>query len=143
MLQNEEVVGKKTVSDPRLRRPPRRPGVELQELLLEAQDLEEEDLKPERVQDALRADHVRKALKTMPGWRALPGIRGIDRVRRFPAPDVADAYAGFVKAFAEEVGQRYTVVQIREHVTVTLFGRRGKRYTGVTRSVLDFAKRLG
>lgn len=135
----EEKVEKKKVVGPKLRRVPRPP---MEELKIAEQELEEE-LKPERVQYALRAKQVREALKRMPGWRALAGIRGIDRVRKFPAAEVAGAYAGFVKTFAQEVGQRCSVVQIREHVTVTLLGYRDKRYTGVTRSVLDFAKRLG
>ena len=92
------------------------------------------DLKSERVQEALAA---------MPGWRAVRGMRAVERLRRFPAVPVAEAYAAYVKAFAEEVGQRCSVAQARDHVTVTIMGRRSNGGLGITRPVLDFARRLG
>jgi pterin-4a-carbinolamine dehydratase len=92
------------------------------------------DLKSERVQEMLAA---------MPGWRPVRGMRGIERFRHFPASQVAEAYAAYVKAFAEEVGQRCTVTQACENVTVTVMGRRGGGGLGITRPVIDFARRLG
>lgn len=92
------------------------------------------DLKSERVQEALAA---------MPGWRPIRWMRGIERFRRFPTARVAESYAAYVKAFAEEVGQRCTVTQTCEHVTVTVAGRRSLGGPGITRPVLDFARRLG
>ena len=90
-------------------------------------------LKPERVQEELMA---------MPGWRGVAGYRGIDHVRRFPTAEVAAAFAGYVTAFAQEAGQFCSVVQCGEYVTVMLTGRHPGGAFGVTRGVLDFAKRL-
>ncbi len=90
-------------------------------------------LKPERVQEELRA---------MPGWRGVAGYRGIDHVRCFPTVEVAVAFAAYAAAFAEETGQLCSVVQHMEHVTLTLTGRHPGGAFGVTRGVLDFAKRL-
>jgi hypothetical protein len=90
-------------------------------------------LKPERVQEELRA---------MPGWRGVAGYRGIDHVRRFPTAEVASAFAAYVSAFARETGQICSVVQCGEYVTLVLIGRHPGGSFGVTRAVLDFAKRL-
>jgi pterin-4a-carbinolamine dehydratase len=90
-------------------------------------------LKPERVQEELMS---------MPGWRAVASYRAIDHVRRFPTAEVASAFASFVSAFAQEAGQLCSAVQNGEHVTVTLTGRHPGGAFGVTRAVLDFAKRL-
>ena len=56
---------------------------------------------------------------------------------------MAEAYAAYVKAFAGEVGQRCSVTRVCEHVTVTVTGRRSNGGLGITRPVLDFARRLG
>jgi hypothetical protein len=90
-------------------------------------------LKPERVQEELRA---------MLSWRGVANYRGIDHVRRFPTAEVAAAFAGYVTAFAQEAGQLCSVVQCGEYVTVMLTGRHPGGAFGVTRAVLDFAKRL-
>lgn len=99
-------------------------------------------LKPERVQEELRAEgeRVREALKALPGWRVISRARGIERISGFPAAPVASAYSAFVSGFADEVGQRCSIEQAQQHVTVTLFGR---RRNAVTKAVLDFARRLG
>ncbi|HET9210828.1 MAG TPA: 4a-hydroxytetrahydrobiopterin dehydratase [Thermoanaerobaculia bacterium] len=91
-------------------------------------------LKPERVQEELRL---------MPGWRGIVNFRAIDQVRRFPSEEVASAFASYVKVLAEESGQLCSVAQALEHVTVTLTGRHPGGCVGITRAVLDFAKRLG
>ncbi len=90
-------------------------------------------LKPERVQEELRA---------MLSWRGVANYRGIDHIRRFPTAEVAAAFAGYVTAFAQEAGQLCSVVQCGEYVTVMLTGRHPGGSFGVTRGVLDFAKRL-
>jgi pterin-4a-carbinolamine dehydratase len=90
-------------------------------------------LKPERVQEELRA---------MPGWRGVAGYRGIDHVWRFPTAEVAAAFVAYVSAFAQETGQLCSVVQCGEHVTLMLTGRHPGGSFGITRGVLDFAKRL-
>ena len=93
----------------------------------------EASLKPERVQEELRA---------LPGWRGVANYRGIDHVRRFPTAGVAAAFAEYVSAFAQEAGQLCSVVQCGEHVTLTLTSRHPGGAFGVTRAVLDFARRL-
>lgn len=90
-------------------------------------------LKPERVQEELTA---------MLSWRGVANSRGIDHIRRFPTAEVATAFAGYVTAFAQEAGQLCSVVQCGEYVTVMLTGRHPGGAFGVTRAVLDFAKRL-
>lgn len=110
-------------------------GWTLQELLERLQGPPEGHfLKPERVQEELMA---------MPGWRGIVNFRAIDHVRRFPTAEVASRFAGFVSALAEESGQLCSVVQTLEHVNVTLTGRHPGGHVGITRAVLDFAKRLG
>lgn len=91
-------------------------------------------LKPERVQEELMA---------MPGWRGIVSFRAIDSVRRFPTEEVASAFASYVKVLAEESGQLCSVAMSAEYVTVTLTGRHRGGQFGITRAVLDFAKRLG
>jgi len=91
-------------------------------------------LKPERVQEELMA---------MPGWRGIVNFRAIDHVRRFPTEEIAVAFASYVTAFAQEVGQICSVSQTGEHVAITLTGRHPGGHFGITRAVLDFAKRLG
>lgn len=104
---------------PELRRVPRIPGAFF--------------LKPERVQ---------LELKVMPGWRGVANYQGIDHVRRFPTVEVASAFASYVSAFAQKAGQLCSVMQCGEHVTVMLTGRHPSGAFGVTRAVIDFAKRL-
>ncbi|MFL6233322.1 MAG: 4a-hydroxytetrahydrobiopterin dehydratase [Thermoanaerobaculia bacterium] len=91
-------------------------------------------LKPERVQEELMA---------MPGWRGVVNFRAIDHVRRFPTAEVASKFADYVSALAQESGQLCSVAQTLEYVTVTLTGRHPGGHFGITRAVLDFAKRLG
>ena len=91
-------------------------------------------LKPERVQEELM---------TMLGWRGIVNFRAIDHVRRFPTAEVASKFADYVSAFAQETGQLCAVAQTLEHVAVTLTGRHPAGHVGITRAVLDFAKRLG
>lgn len=110
-------------------------GWTLQELLRQLQGPPADHfLKPERVQEELMA---------MPGWRGIVNFRAIDHVRRFPTAEVASKFADYVSAFAQETGQLCAVVQTLEHVAVTVTGRHPAGHVGVTRAVLDFAKRLG
>lgn len=63
-------------------------------------------------------------------------------MRSFPSIPVADAYAGFVTAFAEEQGLHCSVSQINGHVTVSLASKSARGHLGITRTVLAIAKRL-
>jgi len=110
-------------------------GWTLADLLLRIPGLPDDHfLKPERVQEELMA---------MLGWRGILHFRAIDHVRRFPTAEVASKFADYVSALAEETGQLCSVVQTLEHVTVTLTGRHPGGHFGITRAVIDFAKRLG
>jgi len=92
---------------------------------------------------ALKSERVQLLLKSLPGWRPVRGMRGIERYRRFPTSEVAQAYVRYVELFAEEVGQGCVVTQTGEHVTVAVASRRHNGGQGVNRSVVDFARRLG
>ena len=59
-------------------------------------------LKAERVQLSaesprarLKAERVQEKLRVMPGWRLVSGGWAIDRLREFPDPRSAVAFAGF------------------------------------------------
>ena len=92
-------------------------------------------LKPERVQEYL---------KTMPGWRLMPGDSAIGRVRDFANADTAAAWAQFVAELAHQQGHAYTLERSGNRIAVTLYeaGRPG-RASGVTMAVLETGKTLG
>jgi len=102
--------------DPRLRRPPRRPGGQL---------------KPERVQEEL---------KTMPGWRALARARGLGRTRRFNQPLAAAKFAAWVAELASAEGHAVTVGVCGSRVSLVL-QRRSRN--GISLALLDFARQIG
>lgn len=110
-------------------------GWTLQELL--------EQLKGPAEGHFLRPERVQEELMALAGWRGIVNFRAIDHVRRFPTAEVASKFADYVSAFAQETGQLCAVVQRLEHVAVTLTGRHPGGHVGITRAVLDFAKRLG
>jgi pterin-4a-carbinolamine dehydratase len=113
----------------RLRRPPR-------------PDLDE--LKAERVQEALTAAQVSARLLAMPGWKLTPGGRAINRTHWFPGVRVASAYVSFIAELAQAVEQTVSVTQRGHRVVVMLRARLAKvRPGGITQSVLDLAQQLG
>jgi len=112
-----------------LRRPPR-PGFD--------------ELKAERVQEALTAAQVSAKLLAMPGWKLTPGGRAINRTHWFPGVRVASAYVSFIAELAQSVEQTVSVTQRGQRVVVMLRARLAKvRRGGITQSVLDLAQQLG
>lgn len=93
-------------------------------------------LKPERIQEYL---------KTMPGWRLLPGDAAIGRVREFPEEGAAAAYAAFVTELVGRDGHPFVLERFGRRVTVTLYGvqPQGIRRGGLTSAHLDTARALG
>jgi pterin-4a-carbinolamine dehydratase len=95
----------------------------------------QEELKPERVQEALQA---------MPGWKLDLNRKAIDRLHEFPDAKVALAFAAFATELAGAGRQPISVLVSGGRVGLTLHGqpRRGKK-GGLTEAVLELAKRLG
>jgi len=107
-------------------------------------------LKAERVQLAsgvtnrLKAERVQERLRRMPGWRLVPGGRGIDRVKDLGTAESAADFAGFVlrKAARDKQAVRVEIQGTRLILAVlgsTHSGARG----GITDNQLDFAATLG
>lgn len=101
-------------------------------------------LEPGQVQERLKAERVQERLKALPGWRLAPGGRAIDRVRQFPAPGVATAYAAFASALAGSHQQPIAITLAAGQVVLTLSGQvRKSASSGLTEAVLDLAAGLG
>jgi hypothetical protein len=116
-----------------LRRPPKPPLGDLKEILV-VHDPEEE-LKSERVEEALRA---------MPEWELTLDGQAITRPKELPTPEVASLYAAYVTGFAGYFGLPVAVSVSNGRVLVTLYGpRRGECMGGLTESVLDLARQIG
>src|SRR4051812_47736757 len=100
---------------------------------LSVRDLEE--LKPERVQEALQA---------MPGWKLDMSRKALDRLHEFSDSKVALAFATFATELAGAGRQSISVFVSGGRVGLTLHGqpRRGKK-GGLTLAVMELAKRLG
>ena len=130
----------------------------------------EEDLKSERVQDALTAnpageacgdsfilpldpgslqarlksERVQEELKSMPGWRLAPGGKAINRAKAFPTPEVARLFNSFVTGYAGAVGLPVMTSIAAGQILITLHAPRNRGRAGlVTEAVLEFARRLG
>ena len=104
-------------------------------------------LKAERVQltaepylARLKAERVQQRLKAMPGWRLAAGGKTIDRLRQFPTPRAAAAFAGFLSELAADTGQPLGIELSGKHVTITVRARSG---SDLTEAALDFAQALG
>ena len=97
--------------------------------------LDLEELKPERVQEALKA---------MPGWKLDMNRKAIDRLYEFPDSKVALVYAAFATELAGSWRQPISILVSGGRVGLTLHGkpRRGRK-GGLTQAVLELAKRLG
>ena len=116
--------------DQGLRRPPRR---EVEEILVVPAP--EEPLKSERVEEALKA---------MPEWELTLEGDSITRVKELPTPEVAAMYTAYVTALAGALDQTVNVSVFSGMVLVTLYARnRGGCMSGLTESILDFARQIG
>lgn len=109
-------------------------------------------LKAERVQLAakvdnrLKAERVQERLRRMPGWRLVPGGRGIDRVKDLGNAESAADYAGFVlrKAARDQQIVRVEIQGTRLLLSVISPTSSGARKgVWVTDHQLDFAATLG
>jgi hypothetical protein len=108
-------------------------------------------LKAERVQLArvdnrLKAERVQERLRRMPGWRLLPGGRGIDRVKDLGNAESAADFAGFVlrKAARDQQIVRVEIQGTRLLLSVLSSISSGARKgIWVTDHHLDFAATLG
>ncbi len=94
-----------------------------------------EELKPERVQEALQA---------MPGWKLDMSRKALDRVHEFTDSKVALAFAAYVTELAGSARQPISVFVAGGRMGLTLHGqpRRGKK-GGLTLAVIELAKQLG
>jgi pterin-4a-carbinolamine dehydratase len=96
---------------------------------------EEEPLKSERVEEALRA---------MPDWQVTLEGQAITRAKDLPTPEVASQYTAYVTGFAGSLGLPVAVSVSDGLVLVTVYARRnGDCMGGLTESVLDFASQIG
>jgi pterin-4a-carbinolamine dehydratase len=131
----------------------------------------EEDLKSERVQDALTAgpageswsgeifappldpgslqarlksERVQEELKSMPGWRLTPGGKAINRAKAFPTPEVARLFNSYVTGYAGAVGLPVMTSIAAGQVLITLHAPRSRGRAGLlTEAVLELGRRLG
>jgi hypothetical protein len=117
-----------------LRRPPHSQGgsAGLVELIPEG---DESELKPERVQEWLRA---------RPDWQLGGKGRTIHRARMFPTREVATQYSAFVTGLAAALALPVKVDVCGGEVTLSLYsGRHRGRCGPLTETVLGFATQLG
>ena len=101
-------------------------------------------LHPATVGERLKAERVQEALKAMPGWRLASGGKAINRAKAFPSPEVATSYSAFVTRFAGALGLPVATSVSGGEVVVTLHAPRKRgRATHLTESILELARRLG
>ena len=96
----------------------------------------------ERAEARLKAERVQDKLRSMPGWKALPGYRAVDRVRELACPQTAAAWAVYVLQAAAMQQQQVGIELNGNHVSVTVRGQAGRRDL-LTLDDLEFAKQLG
>jgi pterin-4a-carbinolamine dehydratase len=96
--------------------------------------------RPPRPGGRLKAERVQLELKTMPGWSALAGEKGLARIRKFKQPLAASRFAAWVAELAALKGHVVTLEIDRHRMTLVL-ERRSR--TGITQALLDFARQLG
>jgi pterin-4a-carbinolamine dehydratase len=93
----------------------------------------------------LKSERVQEELATMPGWWMLPGEESIGRVRDFPEPGAAAAYASFVAELVGRDGHPFLLERVDRRIRLTLFGvaKRKDRETGITPALINTARALG
>lgn len=93
----------------------------------------------------LKSERVQEELATMPGWRMLPGEEALGRVRDFPEPGAAAAFASFVTELVGRDGHPFALERIGRRIRMTLYGvTKGRnRETGITPALIDTARSLG
>jgi hypothetical protein len=137
MKMETVVIRKKTELTIELRRQPRPGGAgELTGPMagkMAKQDVE--SLKPERVQEWLRA---------WPAWELRANGRSLHRLKTFPSTIVATRYGTFVAALAGALGQPLRLSLADGNVDLELYACRERgRFSPLTETVLDLAAQLG
>jgi pterin-4a-carbinolamine dehydratase len=96
---------------------------------------DQEELKPERVQEMLQA---------MPGWKLDVGRKALDRLQEFSDSKVALAFASYATELAAAARQPISVFVSAGRMGLTLHGqpRKGKK-GGLTLAVMELARQLG
>lgn len=112
-----------------------------------------EDLKSERVQEPLMASVVQERISNerlqtwllgRPGWQMASTGKAIQRMKVFPAPEVAAHYSAFVTGYAGALGLPAAVNVLGGQVEVTLHARREHgRLAPLTEPVLVLAEQIG
>ena len=92
----------------------------------------------------LKAELIQEKLRSMPGWKAVPGNQAVDRVRELASPEMATAWAVYVLQAAAMRQQRVGVELSGSQVTVTVRGPgSAARRNLFPLDALEFAKQLG
>lgn len=93
----------------------------------------------------LKSERVQEELAKMPGWRMLPGEEALGRVRDFPEPGAAAAFASFVTELVGRDGHPFAVERIGCRIRMTLYGvvKGRNRETGITPALINTARALG
>jgi hypothetical protein len=112
-----------------------------------------EDLKSERVQEPLMASAVQERISNerlqtwllgRPGWQMAASGKAIQRMKAFPAPEVAAHYSAFVTGYAGALSLPVAVNVFSGQVEVTLHARREHgRIVPLTEAVLVLAEQIG
>jgi hypothetical protein len=142
MKMETVVIRKKTELTIELRRQPRPGGAGelaagLMAGIMEGKRAQKdvETLKPERVQEWLRA---------WPAWELSANGRSLHRVKTFPSTTVATRYGTFVTALAGALGQPLRLSLADGNVDLELYACRERgRFAPLTETVLDLAAQLG
>lgn len=93
--------------------------------------------------DRLKSERVQEELKSMPGWRLVPGGQAIDRVRELPSPGVAAAYARYVAECVQQANVPVTLVLSDNLVTVTLRTSHRRSRLSLPDAALQVARVIG
>ncbi|HEX9941469.1 MAG TPA: hypothetical protein VGG03_05595 [Thermoanaerobaculia bacterium] len=107
-----------------------------------------EELKPERVEEALRIllsrRQVEDLLPLLPGWRLVADGKAIERTRALASREVASLYGAFVTGFAGRLGISAAVKVADSEVVVRLHSVRSQGRPGaLSEGILGFARILG
>jgi pterin-4a-carbinolamine dehydratase len=130
-----------------------RPGGGVPDGVAPAPEGDPEDLKSERVQEPLMASVVHERISHerlqawllgRPGWQMAGSGKAIQRVKVFPASEIAAQYSAFVTGYAGALGLPVAVNVLCGQVEVTLHARREHgRVVPLTEAVLVLAEQIG
>jgi len=95
---------------------------------------------PLGVEERLKSERVQEELKTMSGWRLLPGGMALHRAREFFLPHEAAKYASYVGELAANQHHRVQLLLFGTKVVVVVYGPKG--VGGITAKLIGFARQL-